>query len=218
MVSNAINIEGEVFGRLTALRRDFSKGPKAYWLCRCSCGGHKVVRGQHLRAGNVRSCGCLLKDVSTTHGMTGCPEYRSWAAMKSRCENNSLRQWGDYGGRGISYHQGWADFNAFFRDMGPRPEGTSLDRIDNDGNYEPENCRWATPKEQANNTRPYGEIKYRGVSKKGRRFIAQFCPDGEHHRLGTFSTPEEAALAYNIAWYAHYDDKIPNKIYGITGE
>jgi hypothetical protein len=131
------------------------------WLCQCECGNTVVVNGNALRRGNTRSCGCLQKDEASlrrrTHGMKGTPTYRSWVAMKNRCTNPRQDNYGRYGARGIAVCDRWlgeGGFDAFLYDMGERPEGTTLDRIDPDGNYEPANCRWATAEEQERNKRP----------------------------------------------------------------
>lgn len=164
-----IDITGRRFGRLVALRQAAERvGPKQCigWVCSCDCGKEIVVRGYSLRDGNTRSCGCLFLDSVITHGQTrgrqGSGAYRSWDHMIQRCTNHSHKHYANYGGRGISVCERWMSFEAFRADMGERPPGTTLDRIDVNGNYEPTNCRWATLLEQQNNRRDNRMICYGG--------------------------------------------------------
>lgn len=155
-----IEMAGATFGRLLVLERAGSgKGGKAQWRCRCDCGTEKVVSGDQLRSGKTASCGCRRNDSGPLasgfkHGGAGTTEYEIWSSMKKRCQNPNCRVYPRYGGRGITVCERWSNsFEAFYEDMGPRPSKRhSIDRINNDGNYEPGNCRWATQKEQAANS------------------------------------------------------------------
>jgi hypothetical protein len=175
----AIDLTGQRFGRLVALERDgFNKQNNVRWLCICDCANFVTVLCRSLRSGNTTSCGCLARERSReralrnglgtgpwnnprskTHGESNrglnTPEYRSWASMLSRCRNpRDHSHWSTYGGRGITVCERWNDYRAFLADMGRRPSlKHSIDRIDNNGNYEPSNCRWATPSQQQLNTR-----------------------------------------------------------------
>jgi hypothetical protein len=155
------DIAGQQFGRLTVVEcmpRAY-RPPLRYWRCRCICGNETIVRASALQLRSRKppqSCGCWRFDFARTHGMTRIngkhsPTFESWHAMLQRCTNPKINRFMHYGGRGITVCDRWHQFENFFADMGERPPGLTLDRIDNDGNYEPSNCRWATVSEQNSN-------------------------------------------------------------------
>ena len=160
---NFVDITGARFGTLVVLKRGANqKQGSGRWECACDCGKKCIVRASLLRSGAQSSCGCLARAIDiarkTKHGKRHTPEYHSWAGMIQRCHNpNSHAYKKYYGSRGISVCSRWrTSFEQFFEDMGNRPSAEhSLDRIDVNGNYEPENCRWATASQQSANRRPW---------------------------------------------------------------
>lgn len=159
------------------------------WLCRCDCGAELRVRGSCLRSGNVKSCGCLhrekareqqleLAKKAVKHGKYKTPEYSIWANIKNRCLNPKDNAFRHYGARGVTVCDRWNEsFDTFYADMGPRPSPKhSIDRIDNDGNYSPENCRWATQIVQHNNKRNTRWVTYRGREITWANVHREFAP------------------------------------------
>lgn len=172
--NKVIDLTGQRFGRLTVIKRAPSATPKTKWACACDCGKSSTVTSRDLRAGKVVSCGCLQREKTAAanaerirHGharqaadknaRATTPTYRSWKAMLERCRNQNAPNYHLYGGRGITVCEQWQGregFVTFLRDMGERPDGSTLDRFpDPDGHYQPGNVRWATAKEQAANRR-----------------------------------------------------------------
>ena len=151
-------VKGDKYNKLTAIEFDHrNKHGSQCWLFICDCGNIKVIRMDNVKNGGTKSCGCSKKNNKNglMHGMFGTPIYYSWTSMKQRCLNSNHQAYKHYGGRGIKICKRWINsFENFFADMGERPKGKTLDRFpNNDGNYEPKNCRWATPKQQRLNQR-----------------------------------------------------------------
>lgn len=165
---NFKNLTGERFGRLLVLNYAGKRGRQVTWNCQCDCGQSKIVRALHLRSGHTQSCGCLqIEAVSssfTTHGESTSREFSTWLSMIQRCTNPKSTSYPGYGGRGITVDPRWInDFSAFLSHIGRAPSpGHQVDRIDNDGNYEPGNVRWATKKQNARNRRSNRMVERNG--------------------------------------------------------
>lgn len=168
-MKRAEDLTGRRFGRLVVLRRHASPGANPRWDCLCDCGNEKAILGGGLRAGYATSCGCRQREARLTHGLTYHPTYNSWDSMIQRCANPKTAGYENYGGRGVSVCAEWATFEGFLASMGLRPPGTSIDRIDPSGDYEPGNCRWATAAEQGWNRRTVGLLD---VDEAEKRYLA----------------------------------------------
>ena len=170
-VSNHRDIIGQKFNHLKVLAEIRMKKWKLHVKCICDCGKETVASKQDVISGHTKSCGCyhrenIKKGLSLKHGMTGTRTYNSYNSMRQRCSNPNFKDYHLYGGKGIKVCKRWLDdFENFLSDMGERPEGKTLDRKSSDGNYEPENCRWATAIEQANNTSRNNIIEFYGTRK-----------------------------------------------------
>jgi hypothetical protein len=184
---NREDISGNTYGLLTAIRRLPHEGHNTFWECRCACGNICSVRRDCLTRGITRSCGC--QKVRTTHGHSRAgrrnPAYSAWCSMRTRCDCKNNKSYEHYGARGIRYCPRWEKYENFLEDMGERPPGTSLDRIDNSQGYEPGNCRWADATEQNRNRRNVLRAVYLEKEEK----IVELC-----ERLGL------SAEAFRARW------------------
>lgn len=177
--NNERNISGLSHGKLTAIKRDWSRtGKEIFWWFHCECGNLKSMNKKTLTQKRYVSCGCAQKEVARKsmikynksaghelHGNGSHELYAVWKSMKGRCYNKKSADYNRYGGRGIVVCDRWIDsFSGFLDDMGERPEGSTIDRIDNDGNYEPSNCRWATMKTQCSNRSTSREVEINGTT------------------------------------------------------
>lgn len=188
-----IDLSGKRFGRLVAVS-PVRRGKFIHWLCQCDCGKTVTPIGSTLRNGTSQSCGCArtewinggFRKVNVQHGLFGTRIYRIWAGIITRCYDINSRDYHNYGGRGIGIHPLWRhDPLKFYKDVGDPPDGMSLDRKNNDGDYEPGNVRWSTQTEQANNRRSNVNLTYKGVTKTQSEWAREIgiSPTGLSDRL-----------------------------------
>jgi len=209
-MAKVVDITGQQFGRLTVLERSFPNGAgrNTRWKCRCACGAITIVYKCALTSGDTKSCGCLQKEInikrSLKHGDAKrnnriAKEYNIWRAMKDRCLNENNHAFHIYGGRGIKICDRWLNsYENFLEDMGRCPDGHSIDRIDNNGNYEPGNCRWATPKEQCCNTNRNIWIEAKGLKMILTDWARYFGihPSNFYYWATKGLTPEETVMYF----------------------
>jgi hypothetical protein len=210
-MSKKLDLTKQRFGRLTVLYEVYSNGDKRIkWHCVCDCGNKVDVTSSHLRNGDSKSCGCYNLEKITKHGYSKNskdthPIYRVWRDIKQRCYNKNNKGYKNYGGRGISMCEEWLNNPKEFIEWclaNGWKQGLEIDRINNDGNYEPVNCRFVTSRENNLNARllrSTNKSGYRGVHwhKAAKKWQSQIKIDGKQHHLGYFQTKEAAALAYN---------------------
>lgn len=161
---NLEDLSGQSFGRLTVISGSYENRK---WSCRCECGQTARVAASHLKDGNTKSCGCYAQECrvvyNTKHGMTRTRTWRIWTEARRRCFDPNRKAFKDYGGRGITMCPKWANsFQQFFEDMGPCPDGYSIERVNNNGNYEPGNCKWIPRTDQQRNKRNLTVVDFHG--------------------------------------------------------
>lgn len=162
-----LDLIGKRFGKLIVVDYFGIRKRHTYWNVECDCNNLLVVIGTNLQRGCTKSCGCLQKSVTRErcliHGMSRTAIYDIWKSMKGRCLNTKDKRYKSYGGRGITICDRWLKFEGFYEDMGDQPNGMTIERIDNDRDYNKDNCKWATMKEQAQNRRTNVILSYKGI-------------------------------------------------------
>ena len=195
------DILNKKFGKLIVLELSHIK-ENAFWKCSCECGNYCIIAGHRLRNGQTKSCGCIVK---TQKGMSCSRSYRSWSSMMQRCYDKSVEHYSRYGLKGISVCERWKNsFQNFIEDMGERPQGKTLDRIDPNGNYEMNNCRWCTPKEQGNNKNTNLILECFGKRQTLTQWAEEYLIDCStlRKRIINLKWPIEKALTKKVGKYA----------------
>jgi len=211
--SRFIDITGQHFSRWTVISFAGIKNSHTYWNCICVCGTIKIINGDNIKSGKSRSCGCMPKSYTgkIKHNKCHTPEYKIWAGLINRCENKNNYSYNDYGGRGISVCTRWRkSFILFLEDMGKRPDPKlSIERRDNNGNYEPENCYWATQVQQKRNTRTMKNNKtgIRGINlTEHNKYQVRIGINKKQIIIGSFSSIKKAAEARKQAEIRYWSD------------
>ena len=196
---------GKTYNRLTIISYLGRYNKYKIFLSKCSCGNIRVVKAHSVINNKIKSCGCLQKEkqklCNTTHGKYNTPIYNTWGHLLQRCHNQNNDRFYDYGGRGIFVCRRWRkSFENFYKDMGERPKGKTIDRIDNNGPYAPWNCRWATKKTQSRNMRSNKMITYNGMTK----CLSEWC---EYLNLPVVRVSTRLLRGWGL------DDAFSNKLY-----
>jgi hypothetical protein len=202
-MARLIDLTGKKFNRLTIIKRLPNRKGIVYWLCLCDCGNYHEARGKHLKCGNIKSCGCLQKELtikrSKTHGLTKDKLYKRFRSIIQRCHYKNSINYKNYGGRGIKVCDEWRnDFMTFYNwahESGYQ-DGLWIDRIDNDGNYEPSNCRWVTPRKSASHKRTTSKHGVGVFKRLDGKFQVRVQAFGKRQCLGTFKNSKKAQQTY----------------------
>ena len=207
-MSNKVEMTGKRFGRLIVIRESLQRlSGVIAWDCLCDCGKIKSITGKSMRSGMTKSCGCLqaetISKLLTTHGMKGSETYNVWVSMIQRCTNPKNSRYEDYGGRNIAVCQKWLKFENFFKDMGTKPQGLTIERRNNDLGYFKENCSWNTYLVQAKNQRIRKDnstgITGVGWNKRLKKYRVRITANQKKYHIGVFDNLEDAKIARSDA-------------------